>query len=82
MTLEQLKSFSSAVAGFVADGMKLAPDEERASRYTICQACEHFRPEEFMGHGKCSVCGCNMLMKTAMPAQECPVGKWKAIKPV
>ena len=78
MNVGQLANFASAVADFVAQGMNLASDEERARRYTICQGCERFSKDEYLGHGKCLECGCNMAVKTAMPSQACPLGKWNA----
>jgi len=49
------------------------PEEERNVRYDICKSCEWF----FTPTSSCRKCGCFMAVKTYMPNQSCPIGKWK-----
>jgi hypothetical protein len=49
------------------------PEEERNARYDICKSCEWF----FTPTSTCKKCGCFMAIKTYMPYQSCPIGKWK-----
>ena len=80
MTLDQIKTFSGAVTQWVLDGMKVAPDGVREQRYGTCQACPEFDKDGFMGHGKCTLCGCDMRIKTVFPGEQCPAGKWGKIE--
>lgn len=41
-------------------------------RFAMCQACPRF----FKPTGQCKECGCFMRVKTRMPEQVCPLGKW------
>lgn len=41
-------------------------------RFAICQVCPRF----FKPTGQCKECGCFMRIKTRMPDQACPLGKW------
>jgi hypothetical protein len=54
--------------------IKLSEDE-RNSRYDICKKCEWL----FTPTNNCKKCGCFMAVKTYMPSQSCPIGKWKSI---
>ena len=55
-------------------GLK-ASEEVRNERYNICLACD-----KLYGLTKtCKVCGCFMQVKTYMPEQSCPLGKWGAV---
>lgn len=73
---EKAANFVTAAAKHVAAGAPMASDEEVASRFAICQGCEHF-------DGKaCGKCGCQVnrerayLSKLSWADQSCPVGKW------
>jgi hypothetical protein len=48
-------------------------EEERNARYNICKSCEWL----FIPTSSCKKCGCLMAIKTYMPTQSCPIGKWK-----
>jgi len=45
---------------------------EAHERYAICEKCPRF----FKITAQCKECGCFMKIKTKMPDQECPLGKW------
>ena len=80
MTINQIKSFSNAVATWVVNGLKVTPDDIREHRYNLCQACPEFDKDGFMGHGKCNLCGCNLRVKTVFPYEKCPVDKWGKVE--
>ncbi|HDQ15208.1 MAG TPA: hypothetical protein ENN41_10390 [Sediminispirochaeta sp.] len=46
--------------------------EKRASRYAICEECEHFFPVT----KQCLKCGCFLKLKVKYVDSSCPVGKW------
>jgi hypothetical protein len=47
-------------------------EETQEYRYGICKSCEKlYKPTD-----TCKVCGCFMKVKTWMPNQSCPIGKW------
>lgn len=66
---------------FVQDSIEKVAEE----RLAICEVCpdqsenkkkkgyDTFRPDVH-----CTLCGCNLHMKTRALSQECPVSKWKA----
>ena len=47
------------------------PDEVAAERKHICRKCAFNR-----GIGTCKKCGCFIALKTLMPQESCPIGKW------
>lgn len=49
-----------------------ATEEVSASRYEICNGCEHF----LQVTKQCKKCGCFMAAKTKLQKATCPVGKW------
>jgi hypothetical protein len=47
-------------------------EEERNTRYNICQQCEWlWKPT-----GSCKKCGCFVAVKTYLPNESCPIKKW------
>lgn len=62
------------------DGVNMLNDkvseEVQLHRYQICQSCEKlYKPTN-----TCKVCGCFMKVKTWMPNQSCPIGKWSKVE--
>jgi hypothetical protein len=49
--------------------------EQRDIRYDICKNCEWLSTPLNI----CNKCGCFMAVKTYMPHQSCPIGKWNSI---
>ena len=45
------------------------------TRLEICSTCES-RVDALVN--LCSECGCILKLKTIIPSQECPLGKWKS----
>ncbi len=79
-------NFGKAMVGAIKDG-ELCTQEQIDVRMNICKACEFLiikQQEPFKG--ECNKCGCNcnsnriLLNKTAIPSQECPIGKWGKIE--
>ena len=48
------------------------PEEEAASRYSICEQC----PSLIKFTHQCKECGCFMKLKVKLEKAECPLGKW------
>lgn len=54
---------------------------EVAARIELCRKCDHLVPGDPVGH--CGACGCGrtrlaeLTVKAAMPAAQCPIGKWE-----
>jgi rRNA maturation endonuclease Nob1 len=45
---------------------------DQKKRYEMCKSCEHF----YKPTRQCSLCGCQMAIKTHIPEASCPIGKW------
>lgn len=71
---DALKKKMAETAGVIGGNYRL-PEDQRNQRYDICKTCDQFNSMEF-----CKVCGCFMPVKTYMPGQSCPVGKWASIE--
>lgn len=65
---------AALAAGIEWEKIKLS-EEERNLRYDICKKCEWL----FAPTNSCKKCGCFMAVKTYIPYQSCPIGKWKSI---
>jgi rRNA maturation endonuclease Nob1 len=71
--LEQVRD-SSQAAGAKLLKNKVS-EEIQQYRYSICQSCDKlYKPTD-----NCKVCGCFMKVKTWMPYQSCPIGKWTSL---
>ena len=74
--LQKAANFAASAAAHVAAGMPQASEEEVASRFAICEGCEHFEGKA------CRQCGCpvarekKFLSKLSWANEKCPVGKW------
>jgi rubrerythrin len=72
---EKLKAAAEAAKDLPE--MIKVPEEVQAERFSKCEGCEKlYRPTY-----TCKVCGCFMKVKTWMPSQACPIGKWGRHKP-
>ena len=88
--LKQAASFVSAEAKWIAAGRPIRDEERVAELFTICQACEQFRPGTSELEGSCAVCGCRLrsigglFNKIQMATESCPLKppKWTAEAPV
>lgn len=68
----QAVNFFGAVAGHVASGLAIVPEDERARRLAICEGC----PSYDAPTGRCRKCGCRMAIKARWASQVCPLGRW------
>lgn len=50
----------------------LVPAEVGKTRFDTCQACDKFEHSS----NRCSLCGCNMVLKTQLATSKCPAEKW------
>lgn len=76
--LDKLKERTSQVHAALEDAItgERVSNEVREERMNICLSCEHlFRPTM-----NCKKCGCFTKVKTWLPSQHCPVGKWLAVE--
>lgn len=76
---QMAKNFFKSAAVFVAAGMPRTPLEDIEHRLSICHECPLFDAAGYNGSGRCTVCGCNMEIKTAMATESCPENKWLSI---
>ena len=51
---------------------RFVPDEVRKERQAICNGCEHWNEAS----NRCTECGCQMRVKTALSSSRCPLRKW------
>lgn len=63
-------SATAAAVGFVAGGGKTTTRETRESRLEVCGTC----PAK--NGNTCSDCGCLIAIKSWLPKEKCPRGKW------
>jgi len=66
MAFSALKS----MARFVGSGMKTVPPAVREERLQTCGACEHHTGV------RCKLCGCFTAVKSWLPHEHCPIGRW------
>lgn len=63
-------SAAMAVAQFIADGAWTLTPEQYRARLEVCETCDQRRVNT------CTVCGCNLTLKSRGRAFQCPLGKW------
>lgn len=84
---KQVANFARAVASHIATGMGKVSAEILEQRLSICALCDK-RTVDAEGRDRCSICGCPLVGgatgtggKAEWADQECPLGKWVAIRP-
>jgi tetratricopeptide (TPR) repeat protein len=65
-------SAAKSMTTFLASGMKTVSPEIQQKRLKTCATCEHHTGL------RCRICGCFTNVKTKMPHEDCPIGKWPA----
>jgi tetratricopeptide (TPR) repeat protein len=65
-------SAAKSMTTFLASGMKTVSPEVQQKRLKTCATCEHHTGL------RCRICGCFTNVKTKMPHEDCPIGKWPA----
>jgi tetratricopeptide (TPR) repeat protein len=68
--LRMALSAAKAMTQFLGSGFKTVPPETHQKRLQTCATCEHHTGL------RCKVCGCFTNIKTRMPHEACPIGKW------
>lgn len=71
-----VKRFTEGLAAKIKNGhySNLISEE----RKNVCNGCEN--KITVVGVDRCSACGCILDLKTRLFDQECPIGKWPAVK--
>jgi hypothetical protein len=73
--VEQVTSAVTAASHFIASGFTVLAKEDRQARLDICLDC--FEEDvHVLTNGRCKYCGCFMSIKTWLPAEKCPKGRW------
>jgi hypothetical protein len=68
MAFSALKAMVKALGS----GLATVPEAAQRNRIEICSACEHHTGV------RCRLCGCFTAIKTWLPHEDCPIGKWPA----
>ena len=76
--LSQLKSLADAAKSYASSGFKNCTDDQYKERQIICNGCEFYDRNAFMGTGRCLKCGCSGI-KLKIAASKCPIDKWGAV---
>jgi len=70
--LEMAASAASAAAKFAVGGGKSVTADVQKERMATCHTCKKFEPVL----ARCGACGCFLSLKTWLPKEKCPLGKW------
>lgn len=54
-----------------------ASTEAIEERRKVCSGCPEFMPAGIAS--KCRACGCNLMAKTTIASERCPLGKWASV---
>lgn len=73
--LRMARNFTGAIVDYAKDGFRNVTAVQHASRMVICNGCEFWDKQAFMGLGKCKKCGCSGA-KLWIAGSKCPIGKW------
>jgi tetratricopeptide (TPR) repeat protein len=68
--LQMAISAVKSMARFIGSGAKTLAPASREKRLRTCARCEHHTGV------RCKLCGCFTTVKTWMPHEKCPIGKW------
>lgn len=76
LSLSNLASnFKTSMVDWAKSGFKTVDQETLDSRLDICKGCEYWKPDSYLGLGKCTKCGCSGS-KLHLATSKCPIGKW------
>lgn len=76
---EQASGLINSMYDFAASGFKTVTEEQYNERRAICEGCQFFDPNGFMGIGRCRKCGCSSY-KLNIAASRCPFGYWESLE--
>jgi hypothetical protein len=74
--LEMAMTASLSAADWAKSGFAKTTLEMVKKRQEICNSCEFWNKEGFMGSGQCLKCGCSTYAKLRMATSKCPIDKW------
>jgi len=63
-------SVAKAMGKYIGSGLQTVPPSVQQQRLQICAGCEHHTGVP------CKLCGCFTSVKTWLPHETCPLGKW------
>lgn len=66
----QALAVMTAAAKFALGGMRVLSVEDQAARMKACEGCPHKKGD------MCASCGCILSIKSWMPGEHCPTGRW------
>jgi len=71
-----VKDFTTALLEWGKSGFKYVTPEKYEERHKICEGCNFWDKEAFMGTGRCKKCGCSTRMKLSLATSKCPINLW------
>jgi len=72
--IQKIRNAAKAFAAFVRSGGKLLDAPTVAARLAVCDGCEH--RQRFLRVDTCGICSCALRLKSQLPTEHCPKGKW------
>ncbi len=63
-------SATQSAIQFAAGGGKVLRADEQQARMNTCRSCDE------LAGARCHACGCFVAVKTWLPHERCPLGKW------
>jgi rubrerythrin len=74
-TGKKAASFATSMAKHLLNKLEIVDEETQSRRMLMCTFCEHLSGQA------CSICGCKVigkgnLVKTKIPHEKCPEGRW------
>lgn len=74
---ELVSNFTGAVTRWFRSGTPVVTEAQYQARTLICEGCEFYDAQAWLGFGKCrhKKCGCTRF-KRLMATEKCPEGKW------
>jgi hypothetical protein len=73
--VEKAKNFTSSMVEWATSGFPVVDNDLLLKRKEVCNTCEFWDKDGYMGAGKCKKCGCSGI-KLNLATSVCPAGKW------
>jgi len=71
---KQITGFAKSASKVIMSKFEKVSDELYQIRLGLCRTCDYARKRS--NETKCSLCGCNMELKSKFAAVKCDAGKW------
>lgn len=68
---EKAKNVIGSLVAWSHEDFKKTNQQTFQTRLMFCRACDYWKPDAFLGTGKCGICGCS-VGKLYIPASKCP----------